>query len=54
LPPFLRLTHAYRYKNPMLSSLEASPLVLPHAALALLIVNLPDPRMKRQAVSKLV
>jgi len=33
---------------------EAGPLVLPHAALALLVVNLPDSRMKRQAASRLV
>jgi hypothetical protein len=54
LPPFLHLTHAYRYENPTLSSLEAGPLVLPHAALALLVVNLPNSRMKKQAASKLV
>jgi hypothetical protein len=48
------LTHAYRYENPTLSSLEAGPLVLPHAALALLVVNLPDSRMKRQAASRLM
>jgi len=54
LPPFLRLTHAYRYENPTLSSLEAGPLVLPHVALALLVVNLPDSRMKRQAANRLV
>jgi hypothetical protein len=33
--------------NSTLSSLEAGPLVLPHVALALLVVNLPDSRMKR-------
>jgi hypothetical protein len=54
LPPFLRLTHAYRYENLTLSSLEAGPLVLPHAVLALLVVNLLDLKMKRQAASRLV
>jgi hypothetical protein len=54
LPPFLRLTHAYRYENPTISSLEAGPLVLPHTALALLVVNLSDSRMKRQVASRLV
>jgi hypothetical protein len=54
LPPFFRLTHAYKYENPTLSNFEAGPLVLPHAALALLVVNLPDSRMKRQAASMLV
>jgi hypothetical protein len=48
------LTHAYRYENPTLSSLKAGPLVLPHATLALLVVNLPDLRMKRQVASRLV
>jgi hypothetical protein len=48
------LTHTYRYENPTLSSLEAGPLVLPHAVFTLLVVNLPDLRMKRQAASKLV
>jgi hypothetical protein len=48
------LTHAYKYENPTLSNLEAGPLVLRHAALALLVVNLPDSKMKRQAASGLV
>jgi hypothetical protein len=48
------LTHTYRYENPTLSNLEAGPLVIPHAALALLVVNLPDSKMKRQAANKLM
>ncbi len=57
LPPFLCLTHAYRYENPTLSSLEAGPLVLPHAALALnfyLLKNLYFYMLKLISIEKLL